>query len=91
MSERTRGRAGSTSTEEVYVEPRVRIPTDWRWDSARRLSTKPNASCDRERSGGRGYRRAATRFRFEFAPVVKLVDETRYAPECFADALGKPG
>lgn len=31
------------------------------------------------------------RFGFEFAPVVKLVDETRYAPECFADALGKPG
>jgi len=31
------------------------------------------------------------RFGFEFAPVVKLVDGTRYAPECFADALGKPG
>ncbi|WP_162562533.1 DUF7845 domain-containing protein [Salinigranum rubrum] len=31
------------------------------------------------------------RFGFEFAPVVKLVDGTRYAPERFADALGKPG
>lgn len=31
------------------------------------------------------------RFGFEFAPVVKLVDGTRYAPEYFADALGKPG
>jgi hypothetical protein len=30
-------------------------------------------------------------FGFEFAPVVKLVDGGRYAPEFFADALGKPG
>ncbi|AUV80582.1 AsnC family protein [Salinigranum rubrum] len=31
------------------------------------------------------------RFGFEFAPVVKLVDGTMYAPKNFADALGKPG
>lgn len=33
----------------------------------------------------------ARRFGFEFAPVVELVDGTRYAPKRFADALGKPG
>ena len=31
------------------------------------------------------------RFAFEFAPAVTTIDGKRYAPECFADALGTPG